>query len=85
MLRKQPRFTAAVVLTLAFGIGANTAIFSVVNATLLRRLPVTKSEDLVYVYRGTSGVFSYPIITSGSATAIMCSMVSPCGAESRPA
>ena len=59
-LRARPAFTAAAVLTLALGIGANTAIFSVVNAVLLQRLPVRESERVVHV-RGTGGnVLSYP-------------------------
>ena len=49
MLRRTPGFLAAAIATLALGIGANTAIFSLINAVLFRTLPLQAPDELYYV------------------------------------
>ena len=90
MLRRNPGFTTVAVLTLGLGIGANTAIFSVFNAVLLRPLPFPRSGDLVLVWAtnaetgDTEDVTSYPNFEDWQArsrsprsSSISCSLVPP--------
>jgi predicted permease len=61
MLRRAPAFTGAFVLVMALGVGATTAVFALVDGLVLRDLPVSRPDRLVYF---STPSFSYPIFTS---------------------
>jgi hypothetical protein len=64
LIRLEPGFFTVAILCLALGIGANTAIFSMYHALLLRLLPVARPEELVTLYRTGAwgrGIASYPL------------------------
>ncbi len=65
MLRKQPMFSAVALLTLAIGIGANTAVFSVVNSVLLKPLPYPNAEELVSLRQTAPGAAGLASFASG--------------------
>ncbi|HVR09100.1 MAG TPA: ABC transporter permease, partial [Thermoanaerobaculia bacterium] len=80
MLRKSPGFTAVALLSLAFGIGTNSAIFSVVDALLLKPLPVANAERLTILRRNEDNParalwFSYPAFQTLREAAAVCSGV----------
>jgi hypothetical protein len=61
VLRASPAFSAVAILSLALGIGANTAIFTLIDVMMLKSLPVQHPEELVEVTTGTGLAFNNPI------------------------
>lgn len=65
LLRRNPTFTAAALLTLAIGIGANTAVFSVVNSVLLKPLPYPNAHELVALRQLAPGAGGLASVSDG--------------------
>ena len=65
---RSPLTSAAVILTLAIGVAANTALFSVLNATLLKELPIANADRLVSIEEREGGSFTYPEYLATRAT-----------------
>ena len=75
MLRANPGFTLVVVLSLAAGIGANSAIFSIANAVLLKTVPIAEPDDLVQSCATSRGC--RPSSASRIRSSSSCAAVSP--------
>jgi putative ABC transport system permease protein len=82
MLRKSPGFTAVALLSLAFGIGTNVAIFSVVDALLLRPLPVPDAEQLVALSKLTRDGEPLPLFSYAAFRRLSAAISPPRGAGS---